>query len=529
MTPTAEFPQLYFRLYGNFNFTTGITSNGVYAPFADAGSTIGGVEVIDATGKIYSKMWDFNFALNAKKTTIYNEPINTLSTSFRPGETFESQTLFNSGNDTLYGSGGDDTLAGYGGNDILIGGEGADYLLGGAGIDVIRGYTNGDYIDGGADFDYWSLGVQSRPGQDRVIDVTGVTVYNIEAISIGEAAVTLNSNQVGGNSTVKTIGGSTNGTEELTVVIAPGSSTIDMSNVSFLKWDNDGNSDRYDYVYLKGNNEANYIYGSSVAEFIYGEGGNDTIYGGNEIDVISGGNDHDTLYGEGGSDRIGGGDGNDSIFGGADLDYLYGSAGTDNFWGGLGPDELFGGDGVDFARYDDANWGNLSLRLDNSALNVGAPAVGDKYTSIEGLVGGLGNDVIIGDAAANFLFGVGGADYIDGLTGNDYLNGGVGADRFRFATTLNNNMDTISDFNVVDDTILLENSIFTQLTVAGALSTAQFKNLNLGAIDANDRILYNDTTGALYYDTDGSGAGAAIQFALLTGSPTVTAADFLVV
>ncbi|MGL4488433.1 MAG: calcium-binding protein, partial [Rhizobiaceae bacterium] len=136
-----------------------------------------------------------------------------------------------------------------------------------------------------------------------------------------------------------------------------------------------------------------------------------------------------------------------------------------------------------------------------------------------------------GEAAANFLFGVGGADFIDGLSGNDYLNGGAGADRFRFATTLNasTNTDTIADFNVTDDTILLENAIFTQLTVAGALTAAQFKNLNLGAIDANDRILYNDTTGALLYDADGSGAGAAIQFGLLTGSPTVTAADFLVV
>lgn len=45
--------------------------------------------------------------------------------------------------------------------------------------------------------------------------------------------------------------------------------------------------------------------------------------------------------------------------------------------------------------------------------------------------------------------------------------------------------------------------------------------------DINDRIVYNTVTGALYYDADGSGATAAIQFATLKERPTVTAADFI--
>jgi Ca2+-binding RTX toxin-like protein len=49
------------------------------------------------------------------------------------------------------------------------------------------------------------------------------------------------------------------------------------------------------------------------------------------------------------------------------------------------------------------------------------------------------------------------------------------------------------------------------------------------AADANDYIVYNQTTGALFYDSNGSGAGGAIQFATLTNKPTLTASDFVVI
>ena len=50
-----------------------------------------------------------------------------------------------------------------------------------------------------------------------------------------------------------------------------------------------------------------------------------------------------------------------------------------------------------------------------------------------------------------------------------------------------------------------------------------------GQVDATDRIIYNSTTGAIYYDADGSGSGAAIQFAILTGAPSLLFDDFLIV
>jgi Ca2+-binding RTX toxin-like protein len=192
----------------------------------------------------------------------------------------------------------------------------------------------------------------------------------------------------------------------------------------------------------------------------------------------------------------------------------------------VGADAHYGGSdaGVDYARYDDANHGNLTLRLDNSAGNAGAAAVGDTYTGIEGLVGGAGADVIIGNTAANFLFGSGGADYIDGLGGNDYLNGGAGADRFRFSTALSgSNVDQIADFQHLVDDILLVQSIFAGI---GAALTADEFRIGM-AQDANDRILYNNGTGQIFYDSNANGGGGMILFATVTAGTVLTFDNFI--
>ena len=100
--------------------------------------------------------------------------------------------------------------------------------------------------------------------------------------------------------------------------------------------------------------------------------------------------------------------------------------------------------------------------------------------------------------------------------------------RIKTASTGRTNVDTVTDW-AVGDSIQLENAIFTRLTTTGVLASTRFAaNANGHAMDANDHVVYNTTTGALSYDADGSGAGAAVQFATLVGIPTLSAADFTI-
>jgi Ca2+-binding RTX toxin-like protein len=62
------------------------------------------------------------------------------------------------------------------------------------------------------------------------------------------------------------------------------------------------------------------------------------------------------------------------------------------------------------------------------------------------------------------------------------------------------------------------------------LSATKFAaNASGAAQDADDRIIYDTGTGKLFYDFDGSGAGAAVQFAQLAAGLALTNADFYVV
>lgn len=137
---------------------------------------------------------------------------------------------------------------------------------------------------------------------------------------------------------------------------------------------------------------------------------------------------------------------------------------------------------------------------------------------------------LTGNNLSQLVRGNAGMNTLDGGDGSDLLYGMGGQDSFRFSTTLSaGNIDRIGDFNVADDRIELDHTIFTGLSI-GALSVSAFKDTAVAEKDASDRIIYNSDTGALLYDADGSGtAFGNVRFATLIGDPTLTAADFFVV
>ena len=141
-----------------------------------------------------------------------------------------------------------------------------------------------------------------------------------------------------------------------------------------------------------------------------------------------------------------------------------------------------------------------------------------------GAINGTGNSL------ANRITGNAGNNVLNGGTGADTLTGSGGADAFVFNTTPGaGNVDRITDFNVVDDIIRLENAIFTGLA-NGVLTAAAFVANATGlAGDASDRIIYETGTGNLFFDADGTGVGARVQFAVLNPGLSLTNTDFLVI
>jgi serralysin len=152
----------------------------------------------------------------------------------------------------------------------------------------------------------------------------------------------------------------------------------------------------------------------------------------------------------------------------------------------------------------------------------------------ETLRGTSGNDTINALGGNDRLYGEAGVDTMNGGSGNDYLYGGLGADvltgggssdRFVFDTSLTGGIDRITDFSHISDTIYLENAVFTALTSTGQISSSGFY-IGTAAHDSSDRIIYNSSTGALLYDSDGTGSAAAVQFAVLGTGLGLTASDF---
>ena len=137
---------------------------------------------------------------------------------------------------------------------------------------------------------------------------------------------------------------------------------------------------------------------------------------------------------------------------------------------------------------------NGTLVISKSTVTIG-PGV-----TIESARSGSGNDVLIGNNVANNLNGMAGNDSLRGGYGNDALTGGLGNDYFFFNTAPNSstNHDLVLDYDTPRDTIRSKRD-FLRLAVSTHLDPAYFRAA-AHALDSNDFIIYNRSTGGLIYD-----------------------------
>ncbi len=417
-------------------------------------------------------------------------------------------------NDVLKGEAGNDFLGGEAGDDLLSGGAGQDSLWGGWGADVLYGDDGNDFLAGEGDHDLLVGGagedsVYGGAGNDRLLGDDGNDLLYGETgndeLNGGAGIDSL----YGGDGDDQLLGGAgfdlldgCGGTDTANYGFDTGPSGVIVDLAAGRTW-NDGYGSQDTLVGIEnvvGSSRDDSLTGDANANAMDGQAGNDQMRGGFGNDWLYGNAGNDWIAGEGGDDIVTGGDGDDVVGGQDGNDRVLGDAGNDQVYGGTGNDTLEGGEGQDWLNGDE-DW----------SATGGADSI----------YGGLGNDVALGGA---------GNDTIDGGLGNDELWGGVGADRFRFSTDLHGlyNVDRIQDFDVAEDKIELDGRIFKSLytNYDRTLMNSCFK-VGASATSVYDRIIYNSTTGELFYDADGSGVGVQVKFAELSKGLALTASNFV--
>lgn len=466
--------------------------------------------------------------------------------------------------DFLYGGEGNDTLAGGDGGDALYPGPGEDRVVAGAGQDFVflTGGEGPDLIDGGGGKqDALTLLYTGLESGQRV---------SLESGNATDGSVWRSFERLGffggsGDDTVRGGAGDDNLAGEA------GDDLLDGA----------GAADR-----LSGGEGNDTLFGGEGRDILYGSSGSDRLAGGTEDDFfyVYRGEGADTLLGGSGNDTawmtewsasefridtladgtvlltdVNLADGDEGVFTLRSIERVYfresvltlgGDDSGDEYYDLAGPvggsarggpgDDLFivddrgdrpierRGDGIDTVRAS-LDW-TLGPNLEILELSGAADLRGGGNALANVLRGDAGNDTLSGAGGADRLEGGEGADRLRGGKGNDVLVGGGGADVFLFDTALAGDADTVGDFTPGEDRLELDNDIFGALgpgmLEAGSLATGAALD---AAQDADDRIIYDTSSGTLYYDADGQGGVAAVAFARLSGVPALAAADFLIV
>jgi Ca2+-binding RTX toxin-like protein len=477
------------------------------------------------------------------------------------GNRYGQTIIGNDGDSLMDGGGGVDTLIGLGGNDL--------YYVDVAATRVI------EYEGGGNDQVYVSV--------SYVLGAGAVETLAISTRSQAEA-INLTGNAYGqslvGNAFANILDGG-GGTDLLIGLGGNDIYYVDVAATQILEYQSGGADIAYvslsytlggsaDVETLSTNNNgataAINLTGNLYAQTLIGNAGANVLNGGGGTDLLMGLAGNDTYYVdvaaaqiveyEGGGNDIAYASLSYTLGGSADVETLsvndYGSTRAINLTGNLydqvlignaGANTLHGGGGVDTLI---GLGGNDIYYVDVAGTQVSEAAGGGTdaiYTSISYALA-AGNEVEIlssnnygatdaisltGNASAQVVTGNAGANTLNGGAGADTLHGLGGADNFAFTTALGGgNVDAIADFSVADDTIQLDDAIFAAIGPMGALNPNAFAT-GAAAADGDDRVIYNSATGQLFYDADGNGMGAALQFATLASGLALTANDFQVI
>ncbi|QLE55490.1 choice-of-anchor I family protein [Nostoc sp. TCL26-01] len=405
-------------------------------------------------------------------------------------------------NDTppITGTSGNDILTGTNGNDTINGLEGNDYLIGNAGNDTLNCGTGNDYGFGGAGDDT----INGNDGNDLLYGNEGNDTLNG-----GEG----NDNLDGGPGNDTLIGGNGNDTY-----------TVDSLNDNITETATGGTRDKVNssITWTLGENLENLTLIGRAAINGTGNSLNNQIFGNDASNTLDGGDGNDWLVGQ---------DGDDTLIGGAGNDRLDGGKGNDNFNGGAG-DDIYEIDSVNDVITEAANEGTdtvissveltLAVNFENLTLVGTANLNGTGNDVSNRLVGNGSNNTLTGLIGNDYLSGEGGNDTLVGGSGNDTLVGGSGVDTFDLTASLSA-FDTILDFQA-GETVLLSGSEFG-LSQAGTMDASLFR-LGSTADNSTQRFIYNQATGALSFDSDGSGATAQVQIALFSNRVALSNTNF---
>jgi Ca2+-binding RTX toxin-like protein len=433
------------------------------------------------------------------------------------------------GNDTLFGEDGDDVIVGDRGDDIMIGGLGNDRLIwnNGDGSDLMIGNDGIDVIEanGAAVGDVFTLG---KDGTKAIFDRTNLVPFKLTV----ETSEQFEANGLGGDDSFTISDLSGTDVQRIGFAGGAGNDTLDGSQTStkIIAYGDEGNDK------LLGGSANDYLFGGDGDDRVDGEKGDDTMIGGagNDTlgwddgdgnDLISGGDGYDIVEVTGGDAKNEiftlKKDGDKAIFDRTNLVPFKLTVDTSEQFDvrGLGGDDSFTigdltGTGVQVVRF---SGGAGNDTLDGSQTSTKIIAYGDE-----------GNDILAGGSADDQLYGGKGTDLLIGGGGYDTLTGGEGYDGFGFWSATQG-VDTITDFVVTDDVILVSAKGFGGgLTPGGFLRAEQF-TLGASSQDYGDRFIYNGTTGALYFDIDGKGGAAQVQIASLSPNLAMSKQNIFVI